>query len=394
MLQLQYFNSKLKNKHITNILDNYKLKYAGIKNEVSSKLNELIKLFLNDILSFLETTEEISNARKKLNNYEKMKTELDSIRNQLKLKTYTVHKIKNDLETLTQENSLLKVKLNSLNQKLNNLYNNNINTSNKNLSNLSKSPLVNKNSKENINLITPKINLRGSGNNYQKIITDFRKRTNISAERKKSVENSYNKLDISMTSKFDYSSRVLETLEKSNTKIRKRKSNEDKFISLKRNTDIKKEFIQTFNSNINNTINELNIKNTNTKKKKNIKKFLINQDKLNKINKTRIDNKINSTRLFSPYQINSPIIKKNIKKERDLNNFSLNNSVDNTEYEDIEKKINLAIDDELKQLEQDEEKIKKLLEKVNNGNSSELNLNEININDNQRTIGVISSIDE
>lgn len=389
MLQLQYFNSKLKNKHITNILDNYKLKYAGIKNELSSKLNELIKLFLNDILSFLETTEEISNARKKLNNYEKMKTELDSIRNQLKIKTYTEHKIKNDLETLTQENSLLKVKLNSLNQKLNNLYNNNINTSSKNLSNLSKSPLINKNSKENLNLITPKINLRGSGNNYQKIITDFRKRTNISAERKKSVENSFNKLDISMTSKFDYSSRVLETLEKSNTKIRKRKSNEDKFISLKRNTDIKKEFIQTFNSNINNTINELN-----TKKKKNIKKFLINQDKLNKINKTRINNKINSTRLFSPYQINSSIIKKNIKKERDINNFSLNNSVDNTEYEDIEKKINLAIDDELKQLEQDEEKIKKLLEKVNNGNSSELNLNEINISDNQRTMGVISSIDE
>ena len=197
-----------------------------------------------------------------------------------------------------------------------------------------------------------------------------------------------------MTSKFDYSSRVLETLEKSNRKIRKRKSNEDKFISLKRNTDIKKEFIQTFNSNINNTINELSIKNTNTKKKKNIKKFLINQDKLNKINKTRIDNKINSTRLFSPYQINSSVVKKNIKKERDINNFSLNNSVDNTEYEEIEKKINLAIDDELKQLEQDEEKIKKLLEKVNNGKSSELNLNEININDNQRTIGVISSIDE
>lgn len=394
MLQLQYFNSKLKNKHITNILDNYKLKYTGIKNELSSKLNELIKLFLNDILSFLETTEEISNARKKLNNYEKMKTELDSIKNQLKIKTYNEHKIKNDLETLTQENSLLKVKLNSLNQKLNNLYGG-INTSNKNISNLSKSPLINKNSKENINLITPKINLRGSANNYQKIITDFRKRTNVSAERKKSVENSFNKLDISMTSKFDYSSKVLENLEKSNAKIRNRKSNEDKYFSLKRNTDIKKEFIQTFNSNINNNINVLNTKNTNTKKKKNIKKFLINQDKFNKINKTHIDNKINSTTLFSPYQINSSIInKKNIKKEKDINTFSINNSIDNTEYEDIEKKINLAIDDELKQLEQDEEKIKKLLEKVNNGNSSELNLNEININDNQRTIGLISSTDE
>ena len=389
MLQLQYFNSKLKNKHITNILDNYKLKYTGIKNELYSKLNELMKLFLNDILSFLETTEEISNAKKKLNNYEKMKTELDSIRNQLKIKTYNEHKIKNDLETLTQENSLLKVKINSLNQKLNNLYNN-MNTSNKNLP---KSPLINKTSKDN-NLNTPNINLRGSNNNYQKIITDFRKRTNISAERIKTIENNFNKLDISMTSKFDYSSRVLENLEKSNSKIRKRKLNDNKFISLKRNSSIKKEFMQTFNSN-NNNINEISIKSINLKKKKNVKKFLINQEKFNKIKKSQINDKINSTRLFSPYQLNSTIVnKKNIKKDKDINNFSLNNSIDNTEYEDIEKKINSAIDDELKQLEQDEEKIKKLLEKVNNGKSSDINLNEININDNQRTIGFISSNDE
>ena len=389
MLQLQYFNSKLKNKHITNILDNYKLKYTGIKNELYSKLNELMKLFLNDILSFLETTEEISNAKKKLNNYEKMKTELDSIRNQLKIKTYNEHKIKNDLETLTQENSLLKVKINSLNQKLNNLYNN-INISNKNLP---KSPLINKTSKDN-NINTPNINLRGSNNNYQKIITDFRKRTNISAERIKTIENNFNKLDISLTSKFDYSSRVLENLEKSNSKIRKRKLNDNKFISFKRNASIKNEFIQTFNSG-NNNITEISIKSINLKKKKNVKKFLINQEKFNKIKKSQINDKINSTRLFSPYQINTTIInKKNIKKDKDINNFSLNNSIDNTEYEDIEKKINSAIDDELKQLEQDEEKIKKLLEKVNNGKSSELNLNEININDNQRTIGFISRTDE
>ena len=65
MLQLQYFNSKLKNKHINSILDNYKLKYSGIKTELSSKLNELIKLFLKDILSFLENVEEVANTKKK-----------------------------------------------------------------------------------------------------------------------------------------------------------------------------------------------------------------------------------------------------------------------------------------------------------------------------------------
>ena len=109
MLQLQYFNSKLKNKHINSILDNYKLKYSGIKTELSSKLNELIKLFLSDILSFLENTEEISNTKKKVNNYEKMKNELETVRVQLKIKMLNEQKIKNDLETLTQENSLLKV---------------------------------------------------------------------------------------------------------------------------------------------------------------------------------------------------------------------------------------------------------------------------------------------
>ena len=64
MLQLQYYNSKLNNKQINNILDNYKLKYSGITNEIESKINDMIKLFLKDILGFLENIEEIANKRK------------------------------------------------------------------------------------------------------------------------------------------------------------------------------------------------------------------------------------------------------------------------------------------------------------------------------------------
>ena len=108
-----------------------------------------------------------------------------------------------------------------------------------------------------------------------------------------------------------------------------------------------------------------------------------------------INNKIKSCTPFSPYIYNSN--KKNFLKNKDSNLYSLNNSDEinqetNTKYEDIEKKINNAIDNELKQLEQDEEKIKKLLEKINNGNSSDININ-INENNNINNCESVSIID-
>jgi len=382
MLQLQYFNSKLKNKHINSILDNYKLKYSGIKTELYSKLNELIKLFLKDILSFLENVEEIADTKKKVNNYEKMKNELESIRAKLKLKMLNEQKIKNDLEALTQENSLLKVKLKSLNQKLNYIYSNNTN----NKSN-PKSPLINKGSRD-ISSTISKMNHRSS---FKNDISDFRKKLNNSVDRKTFVENSINKLDLSLTSKFDYSSRVLEKVEKSNSKIKTIKPKKSNYLVL-RKSYLKKEQHSFYSIN-----NEINNKDPFIKKRKNIKKFLRNKEKPNKINNSNmksIDNKIKSLKPFSPFIYNSNM-KKNDNKENN-NLYSLNNSCEicqssnNIEYEDMEKKINNAIDTELKQLEEDEEKIKKLLEKINNGNSSEININENNINN----CGLSSLIDE
>ena len=188
MLQLQYFNSKLKNKHINHILENYKLNYSGIKNELNKKINELIKLFLKDISSFLETTEDIANAKNKINNYEKIKNELESTRNQLKNKIYNEQKMKNDLEILTQENSLLKVKIKSLNQKLIILNNGNSNN-NTNNKIRSKSPSLNKTLRQN-NLNTSKDIIRTSFN--KKIIQDFRKSSSRTLDRKSIVENSIN----------------------------------------------------------------------------------------------------------------------------------------------------------------------------------------------------------
>ena len=398
MLQLQYFNTKLKNKHINNILDNYKLKYTGLKNELDTKINELIKLFVKDISNFLETTEEIANAKKKLNNYEKMKSELESIRNQLKLKIYNEHKIKNELEVLNQENSILKVKLNSLKQKLNNLSTYNINNnSNKTRS---KSPFNSKTLRDS-NLITPKINLnlRSSFNDYKKEISDFRKTYNKSVERKASGENSIsiNKLDLSLTSKFDYSSRVLEKVEKTNSKMKKNNNKKNIYSILKRSSIKKGPNPVLNNNNINNNNeNSININNSTTiKKKKNIKKFLKNKEKekistINKSNNklnTNTKYKITSFTPFTPYTsvLNSNLKKNisNIKEFKELNDTSQDNSADitqgiNTEYEDFEKKINNAIDEELKQLEQDEEKIKKLLETINNGKSNEINSDNVN----------------
>lgn len=373
MLQLQYFNTKLKNKHITNILDNYKLKYSSLKSELESKINELIQLFLKDISKYLETTEEIANNKKKLNNYEKIKTELESIRNQLKLRIYNEHKIKNELEILNQENSVLKLKLKSLKEKLNNLNatnNTNLNTNHKNRS---KSPLIK--TRKDYNLTTPKINIRSSfTKENKKIISDFRKTYNNSVD-KTTIENNINKLDISLTSKFDYSSRVLDKLEKSNSKIRKNNGKHSIFSMIKKSA-IKRPMNNPSN-NKNKNIDH-NITDTNIKKKKNIKKFLMNKDKLNKSNikGNNIKDKIVPFTPITPFPLNISLKKDevNIKEFKESNDFSENNLTErnreiNTDAEDIENKINLAIDDELKQLELDEEKIKKLLEKINKENN-------------------------
>ena len=406
MLQLQYFNSKLKNKHINHILENYKLNYSGIKNELNKKINELIKLFLKDISSFLETTEDIANAKNKINNYEKIKNELESTRNQLKNKIYNEQKMKNDLEILTQENSLLKVKIKSLNQKLIILNNGNSNN-NTNNKIRSKSPSLNKTLRQN-NLNTSKDIIRTSFN--KKIIQDFRKSSSRTLDRKSIVENSINKLDLSLTGKFDYSSRVLEKVEQTNSKTKKINQPKSNF-SIKKS--IKKNQINNIinNTQLINTKDGTNNNNTINKKRKNLKKFLMNKEQMNKINKSKkklTENKINSNNSctpFSLYQFSSSLYSKkisdnsSIKEFNEKNNYNPNNSgeINNIEYEDIDKKINTAIDEELKQLEQDEEKIKKLFEKINNGKIStdiNLNLNENNSNQNIENSGLASIVDE
>ena len=260
MLQKQYFNTKLKNKHINDILDVYKIKYSGIKNEIESKVNQMIKLFQKDISSFLENTEKIALTKNKLNNYEKMKTELESIRNKLKQKTHNENKIKYELELLSQENSMLKVKIKSLNKKLYDLNN----SSNTNLRSSYKSPLMNSLRKSNLNnLNNDSIYNRASIKYNKKYIPNIRKKTSNSMDQKALIESSINKLDLSLTSKFDYSSRVLESVEKSNSKKRKRK--------IKTRKQPKLNYITLNRTSIKSTlrpVSNLKEQNSNIKKKK------------------------------------------------------------------------------------------------------------------------------
>ena len=123
MLQLQYYNSILKNNQITKILDNYKLKYSLVVNEIESKVNELMKLCLKDILVFLENIGEVSEQKHKINEYNKNRRELEQARLKLKNKAYIENKLKNEIDLLQQENNFLKLKINSLNEKLYNQYN-------------------------------------------------------------------------------------------------------------------------------------------------------------------------------------------------------------------------------------------------------------------------------
>ena len=123
MFQLQYYNASLKNNHINKILNNYQIKYTQIKNEIESKVNHMIKFFLKDISVYLQNIEEIAEQKKKINEYDSVIKELELTRARIKEKSENELKLKNEYDSLQQENYLLKVKINSLNYKIQNLIN-------------------------------------------------------------------------------------------------------------------------------------------------------------------------------------------------------------------------------------------------------------------------------
>ena len=367
MLHLQYYNSVVKNNHINKILNNYKLKYSRIVNEIESKINEMMKLYLKDILAFLENIEEVAEQKHKISEYDKNKRELEFIKQKLKTKTYNEHKMKTDFDLLQQENALLKLKINSLNQKISFLKSNNLNNSQntgisqeKNVSNkfnrsmpkLSNYSITTKISKASSSPIVLNTTSILEEENNNKSILNLTKRTKKNTKSEKNLKiidktkqsnknNNQNKKNIN-TNKFI------------NNKVNKSTKNPNKNINLKINNISSRNFekpsdknndqvSQNFSHN-NNKINNKNPKN------KNIRKNKSTELQLNNIN------------IYSPLNT----FNNTFNQSFDLEGINLK-----LNYLDIEKNVKEVFDLELKELEQDEANIELLLEQLSDEDNND-----------------------
>ena len=362
MLRLQYYNSVVKNNHINKILNNYKLKYSRIVNEIESKINEMMKLYLKDILAFLENIEEVAEQKHKISEYDKNKRELEFIKQKLKTKTYNEHKIKIDFDLLQQENTLLKLKINSLNQKISFLKTNNLNNSQNNsisqektvsnkynrsmpkLSNYSITPKISKASSSSRVLLNTTSILEEENNNKSTLNLTKRTKENIKSEKnlkfvdkskQSNKNNNQNKKNIN-TNKF-INNKVNKSTK--NSKITNISSRNFERPSDKNNDQISQNFIHN-----NNKINNKNPKN------KHIRKNKSTELQLNNIN------------IYSPLNT----FNNTFNQSLDLEGINLK-----LNYLDIEKNVNEVFDSELKELEQDEANIELLLEQLSDEDNND-----------------------
>ena len=350
MLHLQYYNSLLKNKHIGKILNNYKLRYLRTVNEIESKVNEMVKLFLKDILAFLENIEEVAEQKHKINEYDKNKKEFEIMKQKLKTKTYCENKLRNDYDLLQQENNLLKLKINALNKKIQNLRTNNLNNSHNSISPEKSERNHNRTNrsmpKKSNPSMTPKI---GKQNNLYIVLNN----SSIMEQ------NFDNKSDIDIfipkKSKFNKSEKNLKNFRNIKSKqlnktvIQKKKIDANKFVNNK-----------IIKSNKNNGISSKNLRKSYDKKNYNLTpKYSgdINKKNNNKNNTLKNESsrnlKLNNISIYNPLNI--------LSADLPSNNLNLNSN-----YEELGKNINEAFDSELKELDQDEANIELLLEQLNN----------------------------
>ena len=113
MLQMQYYTSRLTKSQIERMLSNYKIKYTTLKTDLDAKINGMIQIFLTDILAFLENIEQIASEREKLQEYDRIKNELQCLNDKLSEKTKKEVELKNEINNLSEENKQLKEKINS-----------------------------------------------------------------------------------------------------------------------------------------------------------------------------------------------------------------------------------------------------------------------------------------
>jgi hypothetical protein len=359
MIHLQYYNSVIKNNHISKILNNYRIKYSQIKNEIELKINQMMKLYLRDILSFLENVEEVAEQKHKINEYNNLFKELEQTKAKMKDKISLEHKLKNECEILQQENCLLKLRIDSLKYKLNTFYN--LNNNNNTSQNSSPDRKKSKNSlskrsvktKLNRNFLSPK---QENGRNIFTQIIE--------------LNNSYNKSSMSLLSNDKNENKNIKG--KDNIDKLSLKLNYDRMLKTKNNFKNKKKKkvnIKKYVHNYNNINNKYSFKNRNdTLEKNNNMKKLNNKKEDDYISKSRpIISKVTN----KPKKLNSSV---EINDNNNQNRYSpvntINQSIElpkltNRDCDNLGNNINDVIDNELKELEEDETKIEFLLEQLN-----------------------------
>ena len=306
MLQNQYYNSKLSKNHIEKILSNYNIKYNTMKNEIDAKLNNMIKLFINDIKAFLENIEEISNERKKIKEAENHEIELVLLKSKLEEKNKIENQLRTELELLIKENENLKKRVKFKDQIIRNK---NLNLDSNNF---------------NIRL---KTELNSNKNKYKKFTTGNNNLKNLDAktEEKLTIKNNYSHRSNQLASDIVKNIINPENLRYSNTyrKSKKRVNN-----SMDKRTLIKNQKSKT-KKNMNDIEKSPDIKSNQETKSSSKIQNLKNKELL-------IDEKFNSVEM--------PLIEPNDENE----------SLTTDEI----------IEDEIKELELEEENIILLMDKI------------------------------
>ena len=360
MIQLQYYNKGLTKTQIEQILNNYRLKYTTLTNEINLKLNSFVKTVLNDISPFLENIQEISKEMKNLKEMDNHKMRVEILEQKLKEKAIFERQLQNDIDSLRKELITLKEKKESRKDSSDDLLKDN---------EIKRTPLSPKVARE-----TRKITFDLNNDNVQ---------SNKESKEISPKKNNNNKNQEVPASK----STILNMYPNSSIAKKEKPKNKKKNEYMMNMQEIAR--------NINNYHNEVQVNRNN----QNINKFLSNskrkinkkegKSKKKKIDKSKsidLSNAIDTESKNQKMKINKIGNKENnSNKENNVNNDNNTNNSNNSNNtnttnndnndnsvklnKELEKEYSLIdekLEEEIKELEIDEENILQLIEDIKN----------------------------
>ena len=338
MIQLQYYNNGLTKTQIEQILNNYNLKYNTLTNEINSKLNNLIKTFLNDIFPFLENIEYISKEMKKLKNLETNRDKIEFLENQLNEKCIIENQLQNDIITLKKYILFLE--------------NKNKRKNNENISSIDKTnnKIINNNDK---NIINYKEN---NFKNEMGINEKYPFNLKLSITSKNSPKNKENKIRQKLNLE-----EITQDLSGYYNKIQSARNSEkiNKFISFSKNKNIK----NIKRNNFEEKEKEINLKEDENKNKD---KEIENKENIKEIIEKNINDIFDDKYIEEIREkIGLNDLSRNSQENNDYQNDNNNNDNEKDKEDDIIEDINNdIIDEEIKELEIEEEDILMLIEDI------------------------------